>query len=312
MIFVAPPDERLFERPHPSTLAAKGRFTFVLLICFLLHVVLISLFVHLDRPKAVAPAKQEIPVQIIVEPPPPKKPAPPPKSKQQHKQAALDEKIATDAPRPPNHEKFRKDAQDKASHSPKAPPDTAPAKVKPAKAAASAPKKSVDAKSAKASAPQLKEHRADGDPIEAAELQRPDAPEQTKTEQAAPRPDAQQKAAQDPLSALTRLPDYSFIPASRRAPIASGKAASTYLSVVYGMVIARIHHVPETAARRVQTMGKITFSIDLAGNLLRERVVKSSGSPELDSIAMAAIRAASPFPPSPTGTGLYLNFHYGK
>jgi len=78
------------------------------------------------------------------------------------------------------------------------------------------------------------------------------------------------------------------------------------------MVMARFRRVPETAAHRVQTMGKIDFSVDLAGNLLRERVVKSSGSPELDSIAMAAIRAASPFPPSPTGTGLKMNFNYGK
>ncbi len=312
MIFAAPPEERLLERPQPPTFAAKGRFTFVLLICFLLHVIPISLFLHPDRSDDLAPGEQEIPVEVIVEPPPPKAPEPPaPKSEQLPKQAALDEKMATDAPRPPNDEKVMKDAPDEASHSPKAAPNSAPAEIKPANRAAAASEKSVNAKPAEASAPQSMDHRADGDPVEAAELHRPDTLEQTKTEQAAPQPETQQKTTQASFSAFTPMPDYSFAPASRQAPIASGKAASTYLSVVYGMVMARIH-LPEVAARRAQTMGKITFSVDLAGSLLRERVVKSSGSPELDSAAMAAIHAAAPFPPPPTGTELSLILHYGK
>jgi protein TonB len=112
-------------------------------------------------------------------------------------------------------------------------------------------------------------------------------------------------------AAFAAMPDYSFAPASKRAPVAGGKAASTYLSILYGMVLARIH-LPDALAGRAQTMGEITFTVDLAGGLVREHVVKSSGSPELDAAAMAAIRAASPFPPPPTGTGLSLNLHYGK
>ncbi len=311
MVFAAPPDERLLERRQPSTLAAKGRFTFVLLICFLLHAIPISLF-YFDRSDGLAPGEQEIPVEVVVEPPPPKPPDPAtPKSEQQAKTAALDEKMATDAPRPANDEKIMKDARDEASHSPKAGPQTEPVRMKPANGAAPAPENSSDAKPAEASAPQSMNRAADGDPVETAELQRPDTQEQAKAQQAAPQPEAQQDASQKLFTAFSPMPDYSFAPASRHAPIASGHAASTYLSIVYGMVMARIR-LPEVAAHRAQTTGKIDFSIDLAGNLLRERVAKSSGSPELDYAAIAAIRGAAPFPPSPTGTGLSLIFHYGR
>ena len=311
MVFAATPDERLLERPQPLRLADRSRFPFVLLICFLLHAIPISIF-YLDRSDGLAPGEQEIPVEIVVEPPPPKPPDPtPPKSEEQTKQATLDEKMATDAPRPANDEKVMKDARDEASHSPKAGPETEPARTKPANGAAPASENSTSAKPAEASAPQSMDRRADGDPVEAAELQRPETLGQTKAEQAAPQPETQQNATQEPFTAFTPMPDYSFAPASRKAPVAVGKAASTYLSVVYGMVMARIS-LPEAAARLAQTKGKIVFDVDLAGNLLRERVVKSSGSPELDSTSMAAIRWAAPFPPSPTGTGLSLIFHYGK
>lgn len=290
MTFAAPPDERLFDRPRASPLAARGRFTAILLLCFLLHAMAISLFLHFDRSDDLARGEQEIPIEVIVEPPLPKEPEPPaPKSEQQPKQATLDEKMATDAPRPPNDEKVMKNAPDEASHSPKA-----------------APEKSAEAKPTEASTPQLVDRRADGDPVKAAELQRPGA-----LKQAVAQPETQQNTAQNPLAAFTATPDYSFAPASRQSPVAGGKAASTYLSILYGMVMARIH-VPEAAAGRVQSLGKIAFSINFDGRLLQANVVQSSGSPEFDSAAMAAIRAAAPFPPSPTRTELSLVFKYGK
>jgi protein TonB len=313
MFLAAPPDDRLFERQQPSKLAAKDRFTFVLLICLLLHAIPIALVVYFDRSDDdLAPGEQAIPVEMIAEPPPPKEPDPPaPKSEQQPKEATLDEKIATDAPRAANDEKVVKDAKDEATHSPKAAPEEEPAKIKPANESAQAPEKTSDAKPAEASAPQSLDHRADGDPVEAAEVQRPDTQKQAKAEQAAPAWQTYRDPTPNPLAAIAAVPDYSIAPASRNAPIAGGKAASTYLSIIYGLVMARMHS-PETAAGRAQTSGEIDFSLDLSGRLLRERLVKSCGSPELDSAAMAAIRAAAPFPPPPTGTGISLNLHYGK
>jgi protein TonB len=113
------------------------------------------------------------------------------------------------------------------------------------------------------------------------------------------------------MSAFAALPDYSFAPVSRKTPIATGKAASTYLSIVYGIVISRIRY-PEGAAGHGRTMGEIVFGVDVSGRLVGQRVVKSSGSPELDLAALAAIRAASPFPPPPTGTGISLTLRYHR
>ena len=314
MFLAAPPDDRLFERPQPSILADKGRFTFVLLVCFLLHAIPISLVAYFDRSDDdLAPGEQAMPVEMLAEPPPPpKQPDPPaPKSEQQPKEATLDEKVATDAPRAANDEKVMKEAPDEATHSPKAAPEEEPSKIKPADASAQASENTSDSKPAEAAAPQSLDHRADGDPVEAAQALQPDTQKQTKAEQAVPIWQTARPPTQNPLAAIVATPDYRFASASKNAPIAGGKAASTYLSIIYGLVMARIHS-PEVAAGRAQTMGEIDFSLDLSGRLLRQRIVKSCGSPELDSAAMAAIRAAAPFPPPPTGTGLSLNLHYGK
>ena len=43
----------------------------------------------------------------------------------------------------------------------------------------------------------------------------------------------------------------------------------------------------------------LTFTIDAAGGLSELRVAQSSGSAELDALALHAIEAAAPFPPPP-------------
>jgi protein TonB len=314
MFLAAPPGERLFERPQPPISAAKRRFAFVLLICFLLHAIPISIFAYLDGSDEPAPGVEEVPVEMMVEPPPQKEPDPPEakkepeKSEQQPRQATLDEKVATDAPRAPNDEKVIKDAKDEVSQSPKAEPDKEPVKTRPADGTALTLEDTKNSKPAEAAAAQVMDHRDDGEPVAAAEAQQPDTAARLK---AALQPQAQQNAAQNPLSAFAALPDYSFAPASRHATTAVGKAASTYLSILYGMVLPRLH-AAEGAAGRAQTMGEIIFNVDLSGRLVRARVVASSGSPELDAAAMAAIRAAAPFPPPPTGGGLSLTLRYGK
>src|SRR5271166_5537848 len=103
MILAAPPDERLIEAPQSSILADKRRSTLVLALCFLLHAVPIAFLIHQGVPDDPAPAEQEIPVEVIVEPPPPKEPEPaPPRSEKQAEKTPFDEKPATDAPRAPN------------------------------------------------------------------------------------------------------------------------------------------------------------------------------------------------------------------
>ena len=310
MILAAPPDERLIEGPQPPILADKRRATLVLALCFLLHAIPIAFLIHQGVPDDLAPAEQEIPVEVIVEPPPPKEPAPPPpKSEKQAEQTPFDEKPATDAPRAPNEEKVERDSKDKESHAPEAKPDPKPAEPKPASQQARTSEQTSDYKNVEASAPKLKDDRPDGEPINAAETQRPDMPEQTKAEQAAPQPVKQQTAASEPATAFAATPDYSFAPASRYAPVTGGNAATTYLSIVYGMVTSHMHK-PNVAPGRAHTMGEIAFDVDFGGSLIGARVLKSSGSRELDTAALAAIRASAPFPMPPTGNGLSLRLHF--
>jgi TonB family protein len=310
MILAAPPDERLIEGSQPLILADRRRSTLILALCFLLHAIPIAFLIHQGVPDNLAPAEQEIPVEVIVEPPPPKEPEPaPPKNEQKAEQTPFDEKPATDAPRAPNEEKVERDSKDKESHAPEANPEPKPAEMKPLIEPARTAEKKSDYENAEPSAPKLKDDRPDGEPINAADSQRPDMPEQTKAEQAAPKPVKQQTAAQQPTTAFAATPDYSFAPASKYSPVTGGNAAATYLSILYGMVGSHMHR-PDIAPRHAHTMGEIAFDVDFGGSLIRARVLKSSGIPELDAAALAAIRAAAPFPLPPTGNGLSLRLHY--
>lgn len=308
MVLAAHPEERLLEAPQPSKPAAKHRFALILLICFLLHAIPISLFVTFDRADNPPPAEQEIPVEIIVEPPPLKKPDPPPvKSERKARQAALDEKEATDAPRASKDEKVQRESEDRASHAPQVKPEPAPADAKPANDPAPTSDKAIASKTTDNSAPKLKDDRADGEPVKAAELQRPE--DQRKAEQAAPQPEKHPTAEHDPPATFAAMPDYSFAPASRYTPVAGGHAASTYLSIVYGMVTSHMR-LPKVPPGSAHGMGEIDFDVDYGGALFRARLVKTSGAPEIDAAALAAIRAAAPFPMPPTGSGLSLRFRY--
>lgn len=291
MTFAARPDERLFERPKSPETPARGRFAVILALCFLLHAIPIWLILTFERWRDPAPVEQEIPVEVVVEPPPEQPKEPPPEQK------PLDEKIATDAPRPANDEKVEREAQDAVSHSPQATSKTEPGSPPPADAGAAKP----DASAAR----QPIEHDPNGEPV---------LPPPSVEPQAHPEPSPQkptQKAAQDPLSAFAALPDYSLAASPKKVPSAMGKAAPTYLSIVYGQVMSRIRY-PEGAAGHGRNMGEIVFAVDASGRLAGQRILKSSGSPELDLAAMAAIRAASPFPPPPTGAWINLNLRYRR
>ena len=46
-------------------------------------------------------------------------------------------------------------------------------------------------------------------------------------------------------------------------------------------------------------MAIVSFAIDREGRLVRARVLRSSGTAELDEAALATVRNAAPFPPPP-------------
>lgn len=286
--------------------AARRRFVVLILFCFFLHALGIALAVRFGGWAPPAPEEQEIPIEIVNEQPPDPPQPPPPQSKQQPSQKAeLDEKEATDSPRAKNEEKPQKDAHDKESHTPKAEPTPAPAEMKPAQETA-ASEKTTEAKAAEESAPLQKDDHADGEPLKAADQPKPD-PAQTKAETAAPKPE-NQPAAKPPATANVNA-DYAFAAASNYMPNTFGNAASSYLSIVYDMVHSHMH-LQKVAAGRRHTMGEIEFYVDYGGGLVGAKVIRSTGLPELDAAAMAAIRAAAPFPLPPTGSGIGLRMKY--
>jgi len=294
MTFAARSDQRLFERPQPPRLADRSRFAFIVALCLLVHAGSIWLFLHYERSPAATPGEQEIPVEVVVEPPPKQEePEPPPPQPEK----SLDEKIATDAPRPANEEKVEREAPDKETHAPKANPE--PAAPPPAAAAAKA----------EPSAAEVPLDDPNGEPVTPAPSPAPQ--EQQKPPQPTPQPEAKLNPAPDPMSAFAALPDFKFAAPAKKSPIATGNAKSTYLSVVYGMVMSRMRY-PEGAAGHGRTMGVIVFGVDSVGHLVGQRIVTSSGSPELDLAALAAIRAAAPYPPPPTGGGISLNLRYQR
>jgi protein TonB len=281
-------------------------------LCFLLHAAPLALLYYLGGSPELGPDEQAIPVEMIAEPPPPppEPPPPPPKSEQQAEKIPFDEKPATDAPRAANEEKVKRDdAKDEKSQAPQPVPDSESIDKKPKSEPAQSAEKASEAKAVEASAPKLKEDRPDGEPTNAAETQRPDAPEQTQAQQAAPQPQKQPTPAQNPLSAFAAMPEYRFATASKNTPIAGGKAPTTYLTIVYGMLAAKMH-MPAIPSGRAHQQGEIAFDIDFAGALIRARVTKSTGIPELDAAAVAAIRAASPYPLPPTGNGVSLRLNF--
>ena len=86
-------------------------------------IVLVLVFENQFEP-VLPPEPVEIPVEIVAEPPPP--PPPPPSPAPQPTEQPLDEKPAFDAPRPANDEKVEREAPDKVSQAPPAPPQDKP------------------------------------------------------------------------------------------------------------------------------------------------------------------------------------------
>ncbi|HUO53580.1 MAG TPA: TonB C-terminal domain-containing protein [Rhodoblastus sp.] len=281
--------------------AATRRFAWIVLCCVLAHVIVFLLFERLYLPDSPTPMDQEIPVEVIAEPPTPKEPDPAPSDKEQPaKQATLDEKEATEAPRA-SEQKVDKDVRSDGPPAAKANPQPAPAEPQ------EAPDRKAPSKAAEDSARQAKDDRMEGEPLKGAERPRPDKPEQTKSKETAPEPAKPQMEAMAPT--LDPAPEDPFAAALRYSPVGGGDAKATYLSIVYGLVAPHLD-LKKIAAGRAFKPGEIVFAIDFGGALVGAKVIKTSGLRDVDAAAIAALRAAAPFPLPPTGTGITLSFRF--
>lgn len=280
---------------------------------WLIACVVLTLFVHgfiaavllrRDKTTALQNKPEATPIEVVVEPPKPQpkppevakkeapKPPPPP-------QQSL-EKPATSAPRAPNEEKVETKEAQKETHAPKAPEP--PKAGQPKSEAETDPTEEVmvDPDKDEASAAQQDVLKDDAEALDRAAPKPTPEPKPKKAAKATPqRKPRKVPDALEQLAGASDLPDYSFARPSKRAPVSGGTEDNRYLAVVYGMIMQHrsLIGIPANVGGTVT----INFNVDDDGNVIGMAVTRTSGYPQIDAAAGAAIRRASPFPPPPVG-----------
>jgi len=308
----AQPAERVAETRAPSSLAGVNRWI-ALGAAFFLHVAILApLWLQFDWAPRAAPPSEEIPVEIVVEQPkPPPQPQPTPEAP---------------PPKPPIDLEPAHDAPRAAASEVKTPQyGDAPAKNAEKQAAPDQPKAGDKAASSDAVKPvePTSDHQAqakdDDGPQKASDealaLAEPPAT-------AAAAPDSQVKVATmigQPLptwskgnqfSTFEPVPDIQFGDAAA-SPVGGGQAQTTYLTIVYGLIMKHLRMTDEVRTEAERVVGAISFAVDGHGDILQRSVSLPSGLNALDAAALEAVREAAPYPTPPMGMPVGMKFTYG-
>ena len=135
-------------------------------------------------------------------------------------------------------------------------------------------------------------------------------------------PDAQVKVATmigEPLptwskgkqfSTFEPVPDVQFGDAAV-SPIGGGQAQTTYLTIVYGLIMKHLRMTDALRAEAEKVVGAISFVVDGHGQVVERSVTQPSGLNPLDAAALEAVREAAPYPTPPMGMPVGLKFTYG-
>jgi protein TonB len=310
----AQPAERLESKGAPSSLVGVNRWI-ALGAALLLHLAIFTpVWLQFDWRPSAAPPSEEIPVEIIVEQP---KPSPPPQPQPQPSDAVapkppIDLAPAHDAPRAATEDKTPREGADPHKNAEnKDAPDQAQAGDKAASSDA--------AKPVEPTADQQVEAKDDNGPAKASDDQLALA---VPPSMAAVAPGSQAKVATligQPLptwskgkqfSTFEPLPDVDFGVAAA-SPVGGGGAPTTYLTVVYGLVMKHLRMTDAVRAEAKQVIGAVSFIVDGNGEVVRRSVTLPSGVNALDAAALQAVVEAGPYPPPPMGLPLGLKFTFG-
>jgi TonB family protein len=264
----------------------------------------------------VDPTPQEIPIEIVVEPPqeksdPPPPPPPAPTTR------PIDEDPAFDAPRAANNEKIERDAPDQASKAPPAPTPTENPGAGAAPGGETGPVRKGELQAADQAAEPVPD-KPDAELVKKSELDRDKSEQQQASVDAEPEPQKMPSLvgqslpswSSGQLPTFETMPDVQLDSAAKTTPIDGGKAKTTYLTILYGLVMARMHLPPSVHANSAKLGGVLLFSVDGTGNLTQNQILRSSGSRDLDAAAVAAVNKAAPFPTPPQGAPIGLRFTY--
>jgi protein TonB len=306
---VVRPEDRLFALADPFWRRARRRFPQLLFAVLLLHLtVLLFLFLNDQPDKDIAQPEKEIPVQIIVQPPPPP-PPPPPKPEQKKPeppkpkppQYEREEKPAFDAPRAPNQETIKREAPDDQT---RAPVMAKPAPANDTKPTPEVPKPAQNAAPEAAQQTTSPEEQKDDKDAEALSKAAPIKDKKTavrmrQTKRRAPLPDNEAGAVARELASLMPSPNYTFAAKTEVSPVSGGTEDMRYLSVLFGLIMRQRHFPTQVVHDDVQVV--VAFWIDDTGRLVQTELYRTSGYPEFDREAVAAVRRAAPFPQPPYG-----------
>jgi protein TonB len=305
--------------PEAAPVGTRRRFLWIFAFCLIAHALLLAwLFYESNSARKLA-QEQEIPVELVQQmPQPTAEPPPPAPPKQEEKQKPKpkvvdDEKVAYDAPRDANRETIEREAPEQETEAQRAAPPTpqtaqTPAPPKPPEAP---PNATVQAPAEEAPA-KLADNNPNAEPLDKAEP----APKQKPAEKKAPviskAPPTKSKSlsVSDQLASLAPTPEYHVGSAAKPSPVGGGTAKTTYLSILFGLIMRNMHVPPDLRNGYQPFEGIVAFYVDENGNLTHEAVYRASGRPDLDMAAMNAVRRAAPFPPPPRGDPHAIWFHY--
>ncbi|MGO9672895.1 MAG: TonB family protein [Methylocella sp.] len=317
MTLKAETDDHLIAPTETAPDSARRRFILILAACLIAHALLVAFLIYENRNAERLAQPEEIPVELVQQIPEPQvePPPPPPKEKQpQPKQkVADDEKPAFDAPREANKETIEREASEQHTQAQRQAAPTeqnaqTPAPPKPPEATANA-----DVQAPQEDAPvKPADENPNAEPLDKAEA----APEKQPTEKKAPvlskapTTKAKQTTIADQLASLAPTPDYHLGSAARPSPVGGGTAKTTYLSILFGLIMRQFHFPPGLQESHQQIEGIVAFYVDERGNLTHQAIYRASGRPDLDQAAMIAVRRAAPFPPPPPGDPHAIWFHF--
>jgi TonB family protein len=314
--FRANPDERR-TGPHESSSLFGSRLYIALFGACVFHagVLLFLLFVNWEPVVETPP--EEVPIEIVVEPPPPQEKPDPPPTPPSPTTRALDEDPAFDAPRPANNEKIERDASDQASKAPPAPTPTETPGAGAAPGGETGPVRQGELQAADHAAEPTVD-KPDAEVVKKPELDRDKSEQQQASVDTKAEPQKLPSLVGQSLPSWSRgqlptfepMPDVQLDSAAKTTPIDGGKAKTTYLTILYGLVMARMHMPPGVSGGASKLEGVLLFSVDGTGNLTQNQILRSSGSRDLDAAAVAAVSKAAPFPTPPQGEPIGLRFTY--
>lgn len=305
--------------PAPAAEASRRRFWLILAACLFAHVLILAAILYENNVQPPIAPVEEIPVELVqeipqpkVEPPPP--PQPPKKEEKRQKQKIEDDdRVAYDAPRAENKEKIEREAPNPETKAQRqAPPTEQTAETpSPPQKAEAPPIATVIAPPEEAPA-KIADDKPDAEPLDKATPSPKKKPTEAKSPvvSKAPPTKAKKQSVADQLASLAPTPDYKVGSAAKPSPVAGGAAKTTYLSILYGLIMRQMHVPADLQNGHLQADGIVAFYVDERGNLTHQAIYRASGRPDFDAAALNAVRRAAPFPAPPRGDPHSIWFHY--